>query len=244
MYEPLYPSGSNRMMIKDVPINEPSLQNDIQNPDNNTVPGLDGTPCADLFPECPDFKENKYCVKYRKQMLFQCRKSCGFCAINPFEDIETSGMSEDDQDESSGDEENSGLEKLEAEYTEDDKRSLIPQVSSVNIENYDDLLIEDEKRFDRLKSRFTMPGLVPSLEDLYAELGTLHPSLDVKMIQSKSNQDKRSKVLESKDPFKYLRNKIAGASIQPIVDVNSLSSTRVQRSNPVYVVKNPKAVIA
>lgn len=89
-----------------------------------------------------------------------------------------------------------------------------------------------------------MPGLVPSLEDLYAEIGTLHPSVDQQQKNVKFEEiKKRSKIAKKEDPFKYLKNTSGGASIDPIVDMSALSSSRVQRSNPVYVMKSPKSYI-
>ncbi|KAF0988967.1 hypothetical protein HZS_6354, partial [Henneguya salminicola] len=282
MYEPLYPSGSSRMQIGENSNSAPKINIENPNPKNSLnavltvsqmnydpseeiseenstyindkdLPGLNGIPCKDTYNECPEFKENKYCSKYRKQMLFQCRKTCGFCckfqyyfkilAIDPFEDVEGSGIDEDE--ESSGEEDNSGLD-MESNNSDVEKRSTIIKNGESIMENNEEMIVEDEKHFNLLKSRFKMPGLVPSLEDLYAELGTLHPTLDKRIEESKikTEASKRSKIYKKKDPFKYLRNKIDGSSMRPIVDISSLSSGRVQRSNPVYVVKNPRAVIS
>ncbi|KII73750.1 hypothetical protein RF11_09655 [Thelohanellus kitauei] len=165
MYEPLYPSGSNRMIVKDIPDNpiynffapsgnsdqawmafankksdsppsqtpvaptaqppDPLKNNAPANPTTNApenqtnkavddpnlvkaLSGLNGKPCVDMYPECPEFKEHNYCKKYRKQMMFQCRKTCHFCDISPYNSVEQRGNFEDEEELEQPEEEASG----------------------------------------------------------------------------------------------------------------------------------------
>ena len=86
-----------------------------------------------------------------------------------------------------------------------------------------------------IKERFRIPGLNPSLRDIYAETGKSAVDEDS---AKKSRISKKKKAPEKPvDPYEYLRNMAPGASIEPIVDPKTRSSVIQAKSYPVFLMK-------
>ena len=89
---------------------------------------------------------------------------------------------------------------------------------------------------DSVQQRFIIPGVEPTLNDFYAETGKLNPF-------EKKNEGKNYKKSHIEgfnpnyDPYEYLRNMPAGASMEPIIDPHKRSSIPSDHSYPVFLMK-------
>ena len=91
---------------------------------------------------------------------------------------------------------------------------------------------------DSVQRRFNVPGVEPTLNDYYAETGKLNP------FERKSNKNYKKSGIENPfnvrgnyDPYEYLRNMPAGASMEPIIDPHKRSSIPSDHSYPVFLMK-------
>ena len=116
------------------------------------------------------------------------------------------------------------------------KKSNIPQFLKVT----GDVKKKEETEagadsLDSVQQRFIIPGVEPTLNDFYAETGKLNP------FEKKGSKNfKKSRIEGFKpnyDPYEYLRNMPAGASMEPIVDPHKRASIPSDHSYPVFLMK-------
>jgi len=93
---------------------------------------------------------------------------------------------------------------------------------------------KDADSLDSVQQRFIVPGVEPTLNDYYAETGKLNP-----FAKKNSNNYKKSRIEygQNFDPYQYLRNMPAGASMEPIIDPHKRSSIPSDHSYPVFLMK-------
>ena len=88
---------------------------------------------------------------------------------------------------------------------------------------------------DSVQQRFIIPGVEPTLNDFYAETGKLNPFEKKEGKNYKKSRIERFK--SNYDPYEYLRNMPAGASMEPIIDPHKRSSIPSDHSYPVFLMK-------
>merc|ERR1712072_837889 len=101
---------------------------------------------------------------------------------------------------------------------------------------------EEEAKLERQKAdsltavqkRFNILGVEPTLIDYYAETGKINPFAKKK---KKDLNVKKSAINANSDPYEYLRNMPAGASMLPIDDPKARSKVPSDHSYPVFLMK-------
>ena len=119
------------------------------------------------------------------------------------------------------------------------KKSNIPKYLRVatDAKKKDDVKISDADSIDEVQQRFVVPGVEPTLNDYYAETGRINP------FERKTKNFKKSRIENSffqnknYDPYQYLRNMPAGASMEPIIDPSKRSEIPADHSYPVFLMK-------
>lgn len=100
-----------------------------------------------------------------------------------------------------------------------------------------EIKVTDPDSIDEVQRRFEVPGVEPTLNDYYAETGRLNP------FERKSKNYKKSRIENlhfrnpNYDPYEYLRNMAAGASMEPIIDPSKRSELPADHSYPVFLMK-------
>jgi len=93
----------------------------------------------------------------------------------------------------------------------------------------------DAATLDSIQQRFIVPGVEPTLNDYYAETGKLNP------FDKKGAKNYKKSRIEgynaNYDPYEYLRNMPAGASMEPIIDPHKRASIPSDHSYPVFLMK-------
>lgn len=102
------------------------------------------------------------------------------------------------------------------------------EIEEENVENVADSLPSIQKRFNIL-------GIEPTLIDYYAETGKINPF--AQKHKKKEKNVKKSNINANSDPYEYLRNMPAGASMLPIDDPKSRSHIPSDHSYPVFLMK-------
>lgn len=101
-----------------------------------------------------------------------------------------------------------------------------------------DVKVTDADSIDEVQRRFEVPGVEPTLNDYYAETGRLNPfERKTKKNFKKSNIENLKWRNKNFDPYEYLRNMPAGASMEPIIDPSKRSEIPSDHSYPVFLMK-------
>ena len=85
-----------------------------------------------------------------------------------------------------------------------------------------------------IQKRFNILGIEPTLIDYYAETGKINPFAGK---QKNKVKNVRKSAIANNDPYEYLRNMPAGASMLPIDDPKARSKIPSDHSYPVFLMK-------